>query len=334
MEALETAPPPAADDNAQVKQQSPVDSIQFLEAAALLSLWSILVYNEGAIRFNDTAPSVDLFSSGRPSKIVLFSAALSEVIFGLLGFLVGISALLLKWYSTPVTKIVMVIQTVLGYYVFAIYIFVIPIFDAVDLETPMVDGLSLSQNRAVIIMGLLTSFNFCLALQGGQFIFLARLIVAGSGKDFLMQRKGSQMRAVFWNWNLLMSGVWTFTTGLIVSIAADNGGELETPFVSPPNVSVLPALTAVTGGVMFLWGGVGILLAIRNRKVGSAYYVGTATVFVYMLLIFGIVQFGKFTTGDAVTTSGAVAMHTGLVFMVVFLGAYFLRLSSLEHKES
>jgi len=314
-----------------IEHSAPSKNYALLEAAALLTVWSLLVINEGSIRLNDTVPSVALFESGRPSKAVVFFAALAEVFFGMLGFFVGVSAFMLKWYNTNIVKATMIAQTILGYYVFVIYVFVIPIFNAVDAPGPMVPGLSLSQTRAVIIMGLLTSFHFCLALQGGQFVFMARLIVAGTGRDFLRQKSGARMRAMFWNGNLAFSGLWTLITGLIVSINADESGKLAGPFVSPPNVGLLPSMTIWTGIVMLAWGTVGFMHALRKRPASKLYFIITAYVYLSAFLNYGIVQFGLFTTpdGDA-SPSGAVALHNGLVFMVVFLGSYFLNLMSTE----
>jgi len=212
--------------------------------------------------------------------------------------------------------------------VFVVYVFVKPIFDTVDLDMPIVPGLSLSQSRAVLVMGLLTSFHFCLALQGGQFVFMARLIVAGTHKDFLRQQNGARMRSIFWNANMAFSGLWTLITGAIVSANATESGRLSDPYISPPNVGVLPGLTVWTGLLLLLWGGVGAFLGASGMAVPKLYYFVTAYVYVSAFLNYGIVQFGLFGG-----PSGAVALHNGLVFMVVFMGAYFLIVSEREQDE-
>ena len=298
----------------------------FLEAAAILLLWSVLVINEGAIRVNDETPSTDLFV-GRPSSFVSFLAGLFEFGFGVLGVYLGAAALLFRWYSTKFTYFSMGVQTLLGYYVFIVYTFVRPIFRSVDLAEPILPGLSLGESRFIISMGILTSFNFCLALQGGQFVFMARLVCAATGKDFLKQKSGLKMRAIFWNANTALSGLWTLITGAVIN-AKVGGGRLEMPFVSPPNVGFLPGLTIVTGLVFLLLGVGGIILAAMNMAVPKAYYIFVAFSYLLGLLNWGIVQFGLIP--DDPSPSGAVAMHNGLVFMVVFIGVYFLRLAERE----
>lgn len=313
---------------------APSKNAELIEAAALLTMWSLLVINEGSIRLNNTAPSVALLAAGRPSKLIIFSAALSEVIFGVVGLLVGVAAFMLRWYSTAAVKACMLLQTVLGYYVFAVYVFVIPIYSVIDRADPLVVGLTLEQTRIVMILGVLTSFHFCLALQGGQFVFMARLIVAGSGDEFLYQRGGSRMRAVFWNGNLGLAGLWTLITGVCMAINAEGGWRLAMPYVSPPNVGVLPGMTIWTGLVMLVWGSLGVLLALRGRVVPKNYFVVSGYVYVAAMLNYGIVQFGLFATADGNSSpSWAVALHNGLVFMVVFMGAYFLNQVSEEKEE-
>ena len=298
------------------------------EAAALLTIWSILVINEGAIRVIDQNPSVDLLSAGRPSKFFPFLGGLFEVAFGLLGLFIGLAAFLSDKHSSASTKISMAMQTALGYYVFVVFVFVIPVYRAIDTVQPALEGLSVAQTRFIITMGIFTSFHFCLALQGGQFVFMARLVCATTGQNFLRQQTGNRMRAVFWNANLALSGLWTLITGAIV-INNVGSGRLEMPFFSPPNVGVLPGFTVFTGLVMVACGVSGAIVAIRNSA--PLWYMYTcAAVFTVALLNYGVLQFALFADAP----SGPVALHNGLVFMVVFMGAYFVRLNARDHVES
>ena len=112
----------------------------FLEAAAILSLRSVLVLNGGAIRVNDKTPLTEFFAG-----------------FGVLGVYLGAAALLFRWYRTKFTYFSMGVQTLLGYYVFIVYTFVRPIFRSVDLAEPILPGLSLGESRFIISMGIRTS---------------------------------------------------------------------------------------------------------------------------------------------------------------------------------
>jgi len=133
------------------------------------------------------------------------------------------------------------------------------------------------------------------------------------------------MRAMFWNGNMALSGFWTLITGLIVVVNANESGRLSKPFVSPPNVGVLPGMTIWNGVLLLAWGILGFIHALKRWAPSKMYYIGTAYVYLSALLNYGIVQFGLFES-----PSWAVALHNGLVFMVVFLGVYFLKLMADE----
>lgn len=302
----------------------------FIEAAALLTIWSLLVINEGAIRLVNSDPAGGL-DGGRPPSLLVFLASLAEVFFGLVGLFVGVAGFIFRWYSTSVTKASLLLQTLLGYFVFAIFVFVVPAVKAIDLEAPTGE-LTLGQEKFLIALGVLTSFHFCLALQGGQFVFFARLICAGTGQNFLMQNTGNRMRAIFWNGNLGFAGIWTLITGILIN-ANIGGGKLDMPFQSPPNVGRLPAMTIVTGILLILWAAMGIFLALSSKPAPWMYYLLSGVVYLFSYLNYTIVQFGVMKKPNPMGPSpfgGPVAMHGGLVYMVVFLGPYFVHLASKE----
>lgn len=292
---------------------------EFLEAAALLTIWSLLVINEGAIRFTLTTPSVDIDADTRPPNVIRFLSSLGEVFFGLLGLAVGVAAFLWGKHSPSITKIAMIIQTVLGYFVFAVYVFTIPAYMAHDAEMSQITGISLSTYKFLIVLGIFTSFHFCLALQGGQFIFMARLVAAATGQNFLMQASGNKMRAIFWNLNMALSGLWTLITGAIIL----RGDLLGGPYAFPPNVGTLPAFTLCTGIVVLIWGLVGAAMAVLG-KAPTFYLVGTILTFLLAFLNYGIGQLATFVPPMG-PLGGPVAMHNGLVFVVVWLGPYFVK---------
>ena len=322
--------PNMAEDESLQKGHFGVNSKYFIEAAGLLTIWSLLVINEGAIRFANLTPLSDL-TGGRPAKAALFVAALMEITFGLIGLAIGASALVLKWFNANAVYGAMGLQTIMGIYVFLMYVFLVPIYKSIDQGKigvmPVHVGLSLSENRALITMGLLTSFNWCLALQGGQFVFFARLAVGGTGKNVLMQKTGNFMRAIFWNANLALSGLWTIVTGAVIN-AQVGDGKLEGPFVSPPNVGRLPGLTIFTGLLVMLWGFAGIGFAAGKMKAPAGYYYGSFIVYLFSYLNYTIVQFGLI---DAPASfAGPISMHGGLVFMVTMLGPYFVHQANKE----
>lgn len=298
----------------------------FLQAAAMLTVWSVLVINEGAVRLVGSDPGAGLSREADLSPIVLFVGGVGEVVFGMAGLAVGVAALIFRWYNTNAVKLAILTQTLLGYYVFIVFVFVQPAVGAANLESGLVGGqLSLGESKFLITLGILTSLHFCLALQGGQFVFMVRLICGGTGKDFLRQRSGNRMRAVFWNMNLGFSGLWTLITGALIH-AKVGGGKLDDVFVSPPNVGRMPLMTIYTGLAMMLYGFGGAAMAGLKLKVWRWYYVIGGYLYLTAFLNFSVVQLASI----AGFSGGPVALHAGLTFMVVFLGPYFVHLAEME----
>eukprot|EP00737_Agarophyton_chilense_P000418 gb/GEZJ01000469.1/.p1 GENE.gb/GEZJ01000469.1/~~gb/GEZJ01000469.1/.p1 ORF type:complete len:336 (-),score=56.34 gb/GEZJ01000469.1/:343-1350(-) len=331
MEDVATMSPPDVEAAGEGKLHANNQTLPFMEAAAMLTVWSLLVINEGAIRLVQSNPSLGLFESD--SRIVPFFpflGGLFEVFFGLLGFFVGFAALILRWHSPLFTKLSMAVQSVMGWFVFILFVIALPAVRAAD-RVRFHTFLSPGENRLLITMGILTSFNFCLALQGGQFLFFGRLVSAATGQDFLKSQSGNKMRAVFWNMNLAASGLWTIIAGSLV-LSSIGGGKIAEPFMAAPHVGVLPAMT-VTAGVLMLIGGLaGAALAASGSSVPGAYYVGAAFVYLFAYLNFTIVQFGQLDVTVVDPIDGATALHGGLVFMVVALGPYFVNKADRERK--
>ena len=302
-------------------EKSPMVSFGGLELrnAAILCIYSLLVLNEGAIRLNWVLPSVDLLLGGRPPKFLLFLAAMFEVFLGVVGLLVGLVALISNRYSAIATELVILIQFVLTLFVFSMFVFVVPIFRAIDLEETVLDGISLRQSRFLIALGLFTSAHLCLALQGGQFVFLVRLRCLATGRDWLHQKYGSVVRAVFWNLNMGFAGLWTVITGALL-MSNIGTGRLAEAFLFPPHVGVLPVLTLVTGLAQIAWGVIGVLKAGMGQSVGRVYFIGSVVVYLNTLLNYVLLQFGLMKTANG----GDVAIHAGLTFALTFIGPFFV----------
>lgn len=310
----------------------------FYQSAGLLALWSILVLNEGAIRLMDSNPAGGFTNpENGPPNVVLFIGALAEVVFGILGILIGLAAVIAKAYDTNITKIAMVIQTLLGYYVFIVFVFLPPVYTArnINEESDLVlRGLSVGQAKYFIVLGLLTSFNFCLALQGGQFVFFARLISGATGKDFLKQTSGNRMRAIFWNSNFGLSGLYTLIAGALIH-SNIGGGKLDEPFISPPIIGRVPLLTIITGLIMMLWGFLGSGSVMMGFKLPNMYYWLSMAVYVFTYSSFTIIQLGLIANPLPAPPSvfgNPTAVIGGLVFMTVFLGPYFAYQASQDEK--
>ncbi len=296
---------------------------QYQEAGLLLAMWSILVMNEGVVRFiQHGQPGAPNLFGGVPSRFwAPFLGGLFEVTFGLV---VGLAGGVLGYFSRRLLLSLVVVQTILGWYVFVDYVLVIPAFRINS--APAMLNLSLAASKAFGVLGILTSIAWCLALQGGQFVFICRMLAFGGERDFLFQRSGAKARAIFWNVNYLLAGVWVTASGWIL-IANGKGGITTAPFSAPPNVGRIPAYLLFTGLLMIAWPLIGIAIsALERYSMFRKYAVGSFFVFGFVWIHYTIGQLG-FIAGNPEPSAGSAAggaLHNHLSMMLCFLPVYFM----------
>lgn len=303
------------------------------QAAALLALWSALVLSEGTIRFVASDPARDLTPGGPGlSPLALFLGGASEAAFGLAGFVIGGASLLFGLNRPAVTASFLVVQTLLSIYVFLLYVFVQPALRARDLLEPLLPGMSVGSSRVLITMGIITSFSFCLALQGGQFLMGARLLayqkqLAGSPPGLATAATmHNRVRAAAWSINMLVGGLSTLFAGALLTREVTGTSTFPAFFVAPPHVGVYPVLTVVTGLAMIAFAALGAATAAAGRMYW-ALVAATLPTYVLMYLNFALVQVGGIGQGRAIE---AAPLHSGLVAVTVALAPYF---AAEWHKE-
>lgn len=303
------------------------------EAAALLAMWSALVLTEGTVRFVLADPAQDLLPANRPESvlppILPFLAALMECVFGLSGVFVGVGAAFFNAHNRMVTVAFLVTQTIQSWFVFLIYVFLIPSYRAHFLEAPIFPFDTIGETRAFITMGILTSVTLCLALQGGQFAMGLSLLAYQSppGKASETDASKATIRGLFWNGNMVLGGVSTAVAGVLLLQAALGGaGRIGPPpptgppfFVAPPHVGVFPLMTLLTGLLMSAHGVLGMAASLRSSLFKALLGLTVAT-YLLMYLNFTIVQVGAIEGGGP---PQAAAFHSGLVFLTVLIGPYF-----------
>lgn len=296
------------------------------QAAALLTLWSALVLSEGTIRLVASDPARDLTPGGPGlSPLALFLGGSSEVAFGLAGLVLGASSLLFGFNRAVVTASFLVFQTILSVYVFFLYVFLQPALRARDLLEPLLPGMTIGSSRALLAMGILTSFSFCLALQGGQFLMGLRLLtyqrqLAGSPAGFASAAiKHNRIRAAAWSINMLVGGLSTTAAGAVLVSQVTGTTTFPAFYAAPPHVGVYPALTLVTGLVMVADAVLGLAACAAVRLYG-ALVVATLPTYLLMYANFAAVQVGGIGQGRAIE---AAPLHTGLVFVTAALAPYF-----------
>lgn len=74
-------------------------------------------------------------------------------------------------HSFIATKLVLIVQTILGYYIFIVFMFAIPAVQSQHfIQRDVMLCLTIAANQFLIVLDMLTSFQFYLALQVGQFV--------------------------------------------------------------------------------------------------------------------------------------------------------------------
>lgn len=321
--------------NQEVNEQEYLNA-EFKETSLLLALWSILVMNEGAIRFiSQGQPGGPGLFQGNPMRFpTAFLAALFEVVFGLFGLFVGVAGGVLNVFNKKLHYALLVVQTILGWYTFIVYVFLLPSFRIASKKPQLT--LSASESRAVGILGILTSLCWWLALQGGQFVFICRSLAFATDNDFLAQRRGAKMRAIFWNLNYSFAGLFAFITSAIV-IHETRQVRVTGRFFAPPNVGRIPILLLFTSLLMMLWPLVGIVLVLL-RQVYAMHKYALCSFFVFIIVYanYTLIQFGFLSGNPAppLNVSNGAGMHNHLTMMLAFLGPYFMTKYAKESARS
>lgn len=303
----------------------------YLEASALLLLWSFMVLIEGTVRLN-SLPLSDLGNqlTDRAHPVALFVGALGEILFALIGLALGVMGLVFRWYNGHVIKLAMLVQAVLGIYVFTAFAVVNPAYVAANPNenfdfAKVEDGIpTRSLFRWLTACGIFTAIHMCFALLGGQFMLMARMVGAASGDDFLKALSGTKLRAVFWHINWALAGFWTFVFGC--SWRANEG--TATADLFPLAGAFAPHFPGNIGYMIFvgllvlLYAAVGAALAIKRmgKVIVLSYLMGVGVVFLFEFVNYSLVQFGK----ADVALSGPSAVLASLTVAVTALGPYFL----------
>lgn len=295
---------------------------EYFQAAALLALWSLLLINEGTVRFIRSEPSSNLLSGLRPPRILPFLASLAELLYASSALFVSIAALLLNSYSHSFTRLFIIVQATLSSFVFIVFVIILPAFRAASLVQPIIPQLTMAESRVLIVLGILTSTSFCLALQGGHYLFLSRLASTATGTPSQCSRLSSRRGAIFWNGNMALAGLWTTLTGLLLVVRIRGTGTDNVVQPSSPNIGKLPGMATLVGLLMLTWGVIGMAVASGGRRRSIAVYVSMAIV-VYLLLFtnYSMVQMATLPLQDF---AAYAATHAALVLAITFLGPYFM----------
>lgn len=309
-------------------------SATLLETAALLTLWSLLILNDGAVRFVDP-PVTPSF------RIAHLAAAVCELLLGISGLVVSLPTFL-SARAPPTWRALRALpglQAGLAAFALVVFVFAEPGAQAAGLDAPLMQGLSLGESRLLAALSMLTSVHLTLGLLGGAVQLCARVLDAGgagAGAGATGARNAGRS-AVGWNANMAAGGAWTAATGVFLRVrGGTGGGGLTAAFVSAPHVGRLPGMSGWTGVALAFWGAVGAIVTASRSRTPRWYPAGSAYVFLTALLNFALVQpaLARAAAGqDALAlagVAGVAARQGALAFAMVFLAAYSVQAAARE----
>lgn len=309
------------------------------ESAGLLALFSLLIFIEGGIRLNAVDAKMLTRSSTAPEfpPVVSFISAIAELLFGLLGLVLGVFSVVSSSFDRRILTLSSFVQIGLSIFVFVVQNLAEPIYRIKHVipypePRPVTD---VSLFRGAESMALLTGVQFTLALFLGQLIFMTRLAASSAGREvwsFPLLRS----HAIAWNANLGLAGLWTLVLGSGVlshkELFPSSPKISGTVFFFRPHAGTEPGFTIATGVIMFGWGTIGVLLALKRHEKVNWFMLGSVVVAVVVYLNFTLVQFSLLRMG--LRGGGFIATNTAFVFVTFFLSCFFLYRAKVQVNEN
>lgn len=315
-----------------------MQSSSLAESAGALLLFSLLVFIEGGIRLNEVDVK-DLTPEPRPGfpPIPLFIAAIAELVFGLVGVVLGCSAFLSYSRNKQLLKASIFLQVALSIFVFTVFNLAEPIY-RIKHVIPYVPRPQPIENvslfRGAESMALLTGVQFAFALFLGQMIFMMRLArSSGDGEPWSLNML--RLHSFGWTGNLAFAGLWTLALGSGILSHKENfpssPERAGTVFFFHPHAGTEPGFTIATGVILFCWGVCGVVLTLKRFKKVNWYLCGSVVAGFVVYLNFTLVQLGQFRIGRS--GGGLVATNTLHLFAMFFLSCYFLYRAKVAEKQ-
>lgn len=294
--------------------------LEITEAAGVFLVWSMLVTIEGVIRLVSNAnPTGGLSPDEGFPPAALLAGGIAEVIMGSLGLLLAVAVLMFKVRDASMLLNFLIVQSILGWFIFITYVLAAPLKLLADLEVGRF-GLSLGADRFLIILGIATSISWCAALQSGQFVLAARLRSMVSGKRDTM--KMHKLRATVWCSLAAMAGLAMTITGAVILAEATGSSPILPPPAYPPHVNIYPESVLIAGLITLVWALLGLAGAVTaNHSLLALFHYTWFLTFMVNLIVFAL-MLGKVPDG---VLSSPGAQHCVLAFAFTLLPVVFTR---------
>jgi hypothetical protein len=175
-------------------------------------------------------------------------------------FLVGINV------RPPVVFAVLVVEGLIGWFVFLLFVFVNPAMDAA--ATPGVPSpWETRQNfNTFVAMGILASAGYCAALLGSQFAFTASLWSLSKGEDN-QNEAYFRSRGVAYSFLVFITGLWLLIAGGVSSLLLPGPVNVVQPVI----FVVWPGIFVATGCLAMATGGFGIVSGFFHAGHGATH---------------------------------------------------------------
>mmetsp|Transcript_1926 Transcript_1926/g.2757 ORF Transcript_1926/g.2757 Transcript_1926/m.2757 type:complete len:316 (+) Transcript_1926:25-972(+) len=258
------------------------------KAAGLMLAFSVFVTIEGVLRI------INAIAAGREdwdgnadadpprfAPIVLLLAALTEVVFGIVGIGTSLAALIYGFHNPMLTAFTFGVE-LCGWFTFIVFVFAKPAW-----ETNHADGslhgpdYSEKQSDGLTVLGILGSVAYCASMQGGQVFFTLQLLAIQKGEEEKHTSGFYRARHVYYSFLLLLGAVSGLAFGAMVY---DNSGDgqLIPPVVQPPWFVVYPELT-ITFSVVTLVVALACLVRAATGMTGGTAVIGGALAVSWLL---------------------------------------------------
>lgn len=303
---------------------------RMLVAIGVFTLYSFIVFNEGAVRAAEQAslPFGGSWTKGdQVPQVVLLIAAVGEIVFGITGLLMGLALLFHKFGNKFVTMGWMALALIFGWFVYIVYVLAVPIYNMANLTNVPVTTMgqtTLPEYNTMRSMGLFAGMAWCFALQGGQFM-AGNMIRSYQASSHAQGSKYAKARMLMWSVNAIIAGIAFLVAGSVQQSISK--GPLALIQVYEPIFMKYPEMTIAGGAVTIVFGVFAAFAALTAKMLSTVSALALFTWLVNLtLLVWGQVWLDRLQ----VPTS----LLGGLSFTVFANVAYAASELDLEHTEA
>lgn len=252
---------------------------------------------------------------------ILLSAAVLEVVVGLVGLLQALAVIMFDFQNAAVTRF-SVFLMLSAWSALVVFVFAEPAYRVRHTEKSTVRGLTLDQYEVVVTLGILGSLAYCGALQGGQAFFAWQLWRVEKGAGEMYTRGYYCVRLAFYSVLAFVAGLSQLAIGTLVREELGQGrlshstGMNET-IVARPYFIVYPELNISAGLLVTFAALVGLGRAVFPSSNGRGAFAGLwVLTWLIQILFMSVTQLGLWADGkmlerrEVVLASGLLVVQT------------------------